>query len=287
MAVYERRYKRYEGTMTSQRGRFWVIPRYAIKDVFRSKLFVAFFVLALLPPLIAAVIIYVLHNASFLAFFPDLQVDQILAVDGSFFKKLMNIQMWPAFLTALLIGPGLVSKDLANNSLPLYLSRPFSRAQYVLGKITILAFLLSCLTWISGLAVFLLQGNFEGIGWVLDHLNIAIGVFVGSWLWIVTVSLLALALSAWVKWRPVAAFTMLVILLSGLFFGFVINFLFKTQWGSMVSMISSMESVFHWLLGLPSEGGLPPSLGCLSLLGFSALSLLLLHLKLRAYEVVS
>lgn len=287
MAVYERRYKRYEGEMTPQRGRFWVIPRYAIRDVFRSKLFLAFFVLSFIPSLVGAVVIYLLNNAEFLSIFPDLQVDQILAIDAGSFHSFMGLQIWPAFIIALLIGPGLISKDLANNSLPLYLSRPFSRTEYVLGKATILAFLMSCVTWIVGLALFALQSNFAGIDWMMDHLGIVFGVFLGSWLWILTVSLLALALSAWVKWRPVAAFMMLMVVLTGSFFGFIINTLFRIEWGSMISLIAAIKAVFRGLLGLPFDGGLPAPLGLLTLVGFGAMSLLLLHLKLRAYEVVS
>jgi hypothetical protein len=38
-----------------------------------------------------------------------------------------------ALFLAAFIGPGLISPDLHNNALSLYLARPFSRAEYVLG----------------------------------------------------------------------------------------------------------------------------------------------------------
>lgn len=287
MAVYERRYKRYEGTLMPQGRRFWVIPRYAIKDVFKSKIFVAFFALSFIFPVVKAAIIYLLHNADFLAAFPNFQMDQLFAIDAAFFRNLMNVQIWFAFFIALLVGPGLISKDLANNSLPLYLSRPFTRSEYVLGKITILAFLLSLVTWGSGFSLFFLQGNFAGFGWMIDNLGIAVGIFVGSWLWILTVSLLALALSAWVKWRPVAAFLMLMVFLTGSFFGVITNALFDIEWAGMVNMALAIDAVWQGLFGMTSNVGVPPVLGWLALLTLSAVSLLLLHLKVRAYEVVS
>lgn len=287
MAVYERRYKRYEDELMPQVRRFWVIPRYAIKDVFQSKLFVAFFALSFIYPVFKAAIIYLLHNADFLAAFPNFQMDQIFSIDGGFFRNLMNVQIWFAFLIALFIGPGLISKDLANNSLPLYLSRPFSRSEYVIGKITILAFLLSLVTWGVGFFLFFLQGNFEGFGWMVDNLGIILGVFIGSWLWIITVSLLALALSAWVKWRPVAAFMMLMVFLTGSFFGVITNALFDIEWAGMINMALAIDAVWVGLFGITGGGGVPPLLGWLALLGLSAVSLLLLHLKVRAYEVVS
>ena len=48
---------------------------------------------------------------------------------------------------ALLVGPQQVSRDLANNGLPLYLCRPFTRSEYVVGKMSIVVILLSTITW--------------------------------------------------------------------------------------------------------------------------------------------
>ena len=44
MAVYEQTYKQYLGKLTPEWNRFLVIPRHAFHDVFKSKLFTAFFV---------------------------------------------------------------------------------------------------------------------------------------------------------------------------------------------------------------------------------------------------
>ncbi len=44
MAVYERTYKRYTGRQTPQWTRFLILPRFAFRDVFRSKLLVGFLV---------------------------------------------------------------------------------------------------------------------------------------------------------------------------------------------------------------------------------------------------
>ena len=43
MAVYEHGYKPYAGNLTPEWSRFLILPRHASRDVFRSKLFVAFF----------------------------------------------------------------------------------------------------------------------------------------------------------------------------------------------------------------------------------------------------
>ena len=109
------------------------------------------------------------------------------------------------------MGPALVAPDLRNNGLPLYLSRPFSRTEYVLGKMAVLVVLMSLITWIPGLLLFLFQGYLEGAGWLGANLRIGMAIFVGSWIWILVLSLVALALSAWVKWKPVARLTLLIV----------------------------------------------------------------------------
>ena len=287
MAVYERTYKRYVGWTTPQWMRFGVLPRYVFQDVFKSKLFLSFFVLGFVFPALSAGVIYLRHNASFLEAFPDFNLDDFLAIDASFFSTLLNVQFPFAFTLALFIGPGLISRDLANNGLPLYLSRPFSRAEYVLGKFAVLAVLLSAVTWVPGWLLFLLEGNFAGVKWMVANVDLAIAIFVGSWAWIATISLMALALSAWVRWRPVAAFVMLFVLFVGAFLGSgLINSLFRVEWGHLMNLTIVIRTVLDGLFGLPVGSGVSYGLAWLSLAAFGGFFLFLLHRKVRAYEVV-
>src|SRR4029078_3127657 len=89
---------------------------------------------------------------------------------------------------------------LANNALPLYLCRPFSRSEYVIGKRPVLMFLISAITWIPGALLFLFQSYLEGAGWFANNFWIAGAVFVDSWTWIALLALWSVAISAWVKW---------------------------------------------------------------------------------------
>src|SRR6478752_805599 len=76
------------------------------------------------------------------------------------------------------------SSALANNALALYLARPFSRTEYVIGKMSVLLILLSLMTWVPGLLLFLLQGYLEGWPWMYDNVRFAAGIFFGAWIWI-------------------------------------------------------------------------------------------------------
>ncbi len=290
MAVYERNYKRYAGALTPQWTRIFVLPRYAFREVFRSKLFLVFFVVSLLPPLAQGARIYLYHNASkIFEAIPDIAefFSQFMAIDAEFFSLVMHIQSSFAFFAALFVGPGLISQDLANNGLPLYLSRPISRAEYVLGKFAVLGILLSLMTWIPGFFLFFLQSGYAGFGWAIDNIWLAASIFIGSWAWIITISFLALALSAWVKWRPVAGFMMFLVFLGGGFVGLMVNALFRTDWGNLANLAVVIERIWSGLFDLRPPVDLPLWSAWLSLATFVTACIYLLHRKIRAYEVVS
>jgi ABC-2 type transport system permease protein len=286
MAVYERAYKRYEGETTSRRSRFLILPRYIFKEVFASRWMLVLYAASFIFPLICATGIYIRNNETLLAMFPDFDFDQLISIDAEFFAVFLTVQNIFAFIVTLFVGPALVARDLANNGLPLYFSRPLSRSEYVIGKFSVLAILLSPITWISGLFLVSLQAGYGGIGWMSANLRIPFGIFVASSLTIIMYSLLALSASAWVRWRPVAGFAMLFILLGGGFFGFMVSALFDSDLGQLANLGLLLKTTLAGLLGveLPSDLSLGFALFGLALFVFIFLQLL--RIKIRAYEEV-
>ncbi len=249
MAVYEHLYRAYEGEAQSAWSRFLVIPRYALREVFRSKLFTTVFILCFIYPLIATILVYLHHNANALALL-QINVRELLPIDASFFRTYVELQCSFAFILTVLVGPPLISRDLANNALPLYLCRPLSRSEYVLGKMAVLGFLLSMVTWVPGILIFFFQSSMEGAAWAASNLWMIGAIFVSCMVWIVLLSLLALAISALVKWRVVASGALL-----GLFFvpgalGEIVNQLFLTRLGHLISLSASMNSIWRGLFWL-------------------------------------
>lgn len=249
MAVYEHSYRQYAGRLTPEWSRFLVIPRHAYRDVFRSKLFVAFFAACYIFPLAAACIIYMHHNVNAIALL-KVDIRELAPINASFFHYFVTFQCSLAFFLNLLMGPPLISRDMANNALPLYLCRPFSRAEYVLGKMSVLAILLSLVTWIPGLLLFFFQAYLEGIGWLWSNFWIAGAIFLGSAVWIVLLGLLALAVSAWVKWRVVASGALLGLFFIPSAFGEIVNNLFLTRIGHLISFGAVMNNIWLGLFGL-------------------------------------
>ncbi len=248
MAVYEHTYRNYAGRLTPEWSRFLIIPRHAFRDVFKSKLFTAFFVICFLPLLVEAVLIYLHHNVNALAIM-KVNVRELLPIDAYFFQTFVNLQGGFAFFVTLLVGPPLVSRDLRNNALPLYLCRPFSRAEYVAGKMSVVLILLSAITWIPQLLLFLFQSSLEGPRWFVDNLWIASAIFIGSLVWILLLALLSQAISALVKWRVIASGALLGLFFIPAVFGSAINLIFRTRWGSLISPDALMRNVFAGLFG--------------------------------------
>ncbi len=299
MAVYKRSYKPYAGELTANWTRFLILPRYSLAKIFDSKLLIGLFIVSLLPFLVALTIIYLSHNPIARTLI-GLRGENIISINNTFFFQLLKFQGSLAFLITAWIGPGLVSPDLTNNALPLYLCRPFSRTEYVLGKISILFFLLSVVTWIPDLFLFVLQAELEGNGWFTANLPIAGAIVIGSLVWIAVQSLLALALSAWVKWRIAASGLMFAIFFVAAGFGEVFNAVLRTYWGHTVNLVYLIDEVWADLFGVPFGIGInargmigdprllsvPVGVAWVILLGVCVLCLLVLNRRLRAREVV-
>jgi len=298
MAVYRHRYRPYTGELTARWQRIMVIPRYAYRRVFQSKFFTVFFVLCFMVPICATLLIYLKHNMSALEML-QIPADAILSINAEFFKVLLQIQGYAAFILTVFVGPGLVSPDLSNNALPLYLSRSFSKTDYVVGKLAVLVVLQSAITWIPLSLLFFLQVNLAGLDWMRGNLRILAAIVLGSWVWIILLAFLALAVSAWVRWKPVAGAVLFAVFFVGIGFGATITEIFTTRWGDLFNLPRIIDVIWTWMF-FGQEAHLSTShrvngvelhlipiwSAWLALAAALGLCLLLLARRIRAYEVV-
>lgn len=254
MAVYKKTYSGYDGPLTPAWSRFLVLTRYSTDDLRRSRFLTLLFFAAFLYPLVCALIVYARHNLTVLEVL-QLNPAKLIPIDARFFLTFLGVQGMLAFFLTAFAGPGLVSPDLAGNALPLYLSRPFSRTEYVLGKLGVLAALLSLITWVPGLLLFAFQGSLEGGGWSGSNARIAWALLAGSWVWIMVLSLLALAVSAWVKWKPAAGALLFGVFFVAAGFGAIVNTVLRTNWGHLLNVSHLVGSVWVTLFETPMQRG--------------------------------
>jgi ABC-2 type transport system permease protein len=284
MAVYKRTYKSYSGPITPAWSRWTIITRFSYQRLVGTKINL-FMLASLIFPLGCAVYIYLVHNASVLKSLGP-NFSNFLSIDSKFFLTFCGFQSGMAYLLVTFIGPALISPDVVNNAMPLYLCRPLTRTEYVIGKMAVLMSLLSVITWIPGLILFGLQASLAGWEWTRANLWIAAAVFLAPLMSIVMLSLIAMAASAWVKWRAAAGALILGVFFLGAGFGSVINAVLRTHYGSLINLSQVLNTVWAGLFRQQLDTGLEPLDAWNALAVACIICLWLLAKKVRAFEVV-
>jgi ABC-type transport system involved in multi-copper enzyme maturation permease subunit len=294
MAVYKRRYAPYLGVLAPEWSRFFVLTRYAFAELFKSRFFVILLILSLVPCLFFACYIFIANSKTVQMLLPA-GPSELFSVDARYFTIMMIVQTQVAFLLNCWVGPVLIAGDLTNGALPLFLSRPFSRADYVLGKLSVLLLLLSAVTWVPCLLLFSLQGGLARNGWLWSHLWMVVPIVLCSAIWILMLSLISLAVSAWVKLRIVATGVIFIAFFVPTGLGEMFNSIMGTYWGRLLNFSDMFriiltqgfrEQSVTGILGpiRRNEIPIPAAWGVLILL--CVLSLVVLNARLRAREVV-
>jgi ABC-2 type transport system permease protein len=298
VSVHKRAYRPYEGPLTAERWRFLVLPRYGLLELFESRLLTVFAVLCFVPFLVEASAIYIAYSPAARALLEISSAGDFVRKPDFFFATL-TLQGGLAFLLTAWVAPVLVSPDLVNGALPLYLSRPFTRAEYVVGKATVLLTLLSAITWVPGLVLFALEAGLAD-GWGAQNIRIAVAVLAGSAVWILVLTLLGLALSAWIRWRIVASGALAGVFFMGAAFGEMWREVLHEPWGRLANLYYLVGLVWRSLFGMFAQRSmaqemfndgpgrdLPTWAAWAGLAAAAALSVWFLERRLRAREVVS
>ena len=294
MAVYKRRYAPYTGSVTPEWSRFFVLTRFAFADLFKSRFFVLLLILSLVPCLFFAGYIFIANNKTVQLLLPMGPAD-LFSVEAKYFTIIVVVQTQVAFLLNCWVGPVLIAGDLTNGALPLFLSRPFNGSDYVLGKLSVLVLLLSAVTWVPCLLLFSLQAGLARNGWLWSHLWMIVPIVLCSGIWILMLSLLSLAVSAWVRLRIVATGVIFVTFFVPTGLGEMFNSIMGTHWGRLLNFSDMFrlilaqgfrEQSVSGILGSTgwNEIPVPAAWGVLILL--CLLSLVILNARLRARETV-
>src|SRR6476620_10353440 len=98
MAVYKSTYKPYVGPLTALRQRWLVVTRFSLASAFSSKISIVAFVLCFVPPLVAALLIYVANNEMVQAALQIKGNGGTKIITQNFFIVFLEIQSWLALL---------------------------------------------------------------------------------------------------------------------------------------------------------------------------------------------
>lgn len=289
MSVFKHEYRAYEGRVTPRWSRIGVLVRYGLAEAWSSRITVGLFIIATLPVVLDLIGIYLVNNP--LARAVVLRGGNLpLAIDARFFLRILSVQCWLALVLNAWVAPRLVSFDLADNALPILLSHPISRFGYVLSKFLGLFTILSLVTWMPCLLLFAYQAYTSAQPWLGANLQVALGLFAGSLVWIAVVAVIGLALSSLVKWRMVATGVIFAAIFVPAGIGGVITGILRTKWGFLLNVPMMMTELWQRLLGAPSflraDRELPTGAIVLMLLAAIVMAVSVLNARIRAREVV-
>jgi ABC-2 type transport system permease protein len=132
MPIHDLGYRRREPRGPLRRVRALPIARQTLAQILERRALVAFLALAFAPFVIGAGAIFLLSRV------PELAA-QLPPLAELLARYALWFQMLFAVLVTVWAGAGLVGDDLRTGALLVYLSRPLTRADYVLGKLGVLA----------------------------------------------------------------------------------------------------------------------------------------------------
>ena len=176
MTIREKGYANWEGETAASLFRWLPIFLTGVRSVFRKKFSKLLFSLTISPFLVFLIAIYVTTK-------PELKIlaglIKQLKSDAMIFQSFYTNEFLVFMLVVVSIfsGADLISADLRFKALPLYFSRPLSKADYLAGKMTVILFYLLLFTLIPGLLLLVFKIVFTGRMAVSFSLLAAITIF--------------------------------------------------------------------------------------------------------------
>jgi ABC-2 type transport system permease protein len=280
MPIYDQGYRRYEARGPLRQIRFWPITREALRMILAKRAFLGLLALSFLPFLARVAQIYVVTR------FPE--AGRVLPVDGRLFGEFLNQQIGFTILLSIFGASGLIANDLRTGAILVYLSRPLTRRDYVLGKAGVPLALNLSVTLAPGLllyAIGLTLAPEQFAKWSLAW--IAPAVVAHAVVICVVVSLLALAISSLSRSARVAGLAFF-----GLLFGLeIVRQVLQNGFGRgeamLLSLQADMQAVGAALFGLGGERVLPWAAPSAVLVLVALGCLAVLRARVRAVEIVT
>jgi len=120
-----------------------------------------------------------------------------LAITPETLRQFLGQQEIFLFFITVYAGAGLIANDRRANALQLYLSKPLTRAEYILGKLAVLMAFLLLVTWVPGMTLLLVQIMFSGsFSFVTTNLHLVPAITLFSFIQAITLATAMLALSS-------------------------------------------------------------------------------------------
>ena len=277
MPIHDQGYRRYSGARILRARSWFVIARAGIIERLRERRFLALLLVAWLLFVVRAVQIYFGTMFARAAFF---------APSEETFHGFLTQQRLFVFFITIYAGAGLIASDRQANALQLYLSKPITRHDYIVGKLATLAAFLIAVTWVPAMMLLMLQVLFSGsLEFVSTHPRLVPAITITAALQVALASMMMLALSSLSRSRRFAAMLYALVTI----FAGTIERVLQTATGAagwvLVSPQNTLLVITDALFGIEPE--IPVTLALIAIMTLMAVCVAVLERRVRAVDVVT
>jgi ABC-type transport system involved in multi-copper enzyme maturation permease subunit len=286
--VKEKGYSHWDGTLGGRRFAWWPITRTGIQLAFKKKAFRFFFAAAFMPAFIALGGLYVSERLEdFKALVQSKKT--LLAIDPGYFKTFLSnwfVLLW-IVLVLVFAAAGLIADDLKHSSLQLYFSRPLRKRDYLVGKMSVIAFFVLVLTALPYLLLVLFKLVFAGnLKFLAEYPWLPLSILGWSVFLTVFFAFYILLFSASSRnTRYVSILIFMVYLFSDALAG-ILQGIFKTPFMWLFSLRANLQQVGALLFGQKLPLPVPAGWSFAVLAGICVVSAAVLGRKIRGVEVI-
>ena len=287
MPIHTQDYRHWDGTLQPEKyKRWWIIAKAELKLLAQRKIIR---LIVAVPP-----VIYILVHAILIYMFNYLDgtpfpFDEI--GEGFFQKFIFSTHPFPSvFLLALVAvfgGSGLISNDLKYNALSLYLSKPISWVDYLIGKFIAIGVLLASMTLIPGLLLCLEHALLADISFFIENFWLIFPIIIYSLVVTTVTSLLMLTFSSLTKNLRFATIGFCAVWFGLSVIQLILTQVLESSTVAIVSVWANLELLGEVLFGLDSSYNLHFSWTILLLTALSTFCILVLRHRIRAVEIVT
>ena len=279
MPIHDQGYRRYAGRRVLGGRSWWVITRAGILERVKERRFLGLLLIAWAPFIVRSVQIYLATNFSQASF---------LAPTAQTFREFLDQQGFFVFLITIFVGSGLIANDRRANALQIYLSKPLTRVEYIVGKLATLILFLITVTWLPAILLLFLQMMFAGsAAFVRTNLYLIPAITVFAAIQICVSAFAMLALSSLSKNRRFVAmmYAGIIFFTAGMYQALK-QITGSTSW-AWISPQDTLDVIADGIFRVPGGSALPLPAALTVAIVLIATSLWIVMRRVRGVEVVA
>ncbi|MFH1740232.1 MAG: ABC transporter permease subunit [bacterium] len=307
MPIYDQSYKRWSGQLYPRGTRWLVVAQDSIRRSLKGKGTRIIIGIGLIPFLIWVARLYISVNFEAITEqYPFLRYggpihDAFAEINSTFYYEFCRIELGLIFFVIFLSGCSLIADDRRTNALSLYLSKPLTRTDYLVGKGAGVAVPVACLTLFPGILLYVLHAMFRNdLTLLYRDARILLAIVLYSLLVMISGSIVILAISSMTKQGRYAAFGFIALIIGGTILTNILQealrrtALDSTLGSPKTKMIALFEDWHRMAIALfdtkprgryPFEGFDWPW-ALLGIVMFVAVSIWILHRRVRGMDIV-